>query len=261
MSYTAQTMKAGPYTNSYYSRQEGGSVASARVVIPIVIELIHPRSVIDIGCGVGTWLSVCKEHGIEGIRGFDGSWVKKEKLHIPSECFTSIDIESLSDTGCAADLAISLEVGEHVSKAAAPRLVAALTKAAPVVLFSAAIPYQGGTHHVNEQWPAYWAAHFRAQGYVPIDCIRKRVWNDPNIEFWYAQNTIVYVDEKRISQYPALVTHAEPSFPDPLPLVHPTKFLYVAERYKLLEPFLAFLPGGLVRSGKRFLSKIMSRGA
>ncbi len=245
-----------PYTPRYYERQEGGSVEAAKAIVPHVLNLIAPRSVIDVGCGVGTWLSVFHERGIQ-IAGFDGTWVKEEKLHIPKENFSAIDIETIGDIGHA-DLAMSLEVGEHVSAAAAPKLVAALVHAAPVVLFSAAIPLQGGTHHINEQWPSYWAHLFRAHGYVPIDCIRPRVWNE-RIDYWYAQNSIIYVDKDKLSTYPQLARLAEEGFPDPLPLVHPQKFLYVAERYKLIEPFIALLPGGLVRGGKRLLSRLFRR--
>lgn len=231
-------------------------MASARAVVPLVLDLISPKSVVDIGCGVGTWLSVFAEHDI-AITGIDGEWIQPEQLHIPSEHFISKeDLTKLEGLALHADLTTCLEVGEHLPGHAAAGLVATLTAIAPVVLFGAAIPLQGGTHHVNEQWPAYWAAHFKKHGYVPVDCIRRHVWLDERIEYWYAQNTFIYVREDMLPHYPKLQKEIAAGFGTSLPLVHPKKFLYVAERYKLFEPFVKLLPGSLVRASKRILSAI-----
>jgi SAM-dependent methyltransferase len=239
-------MMARPYKKQYYARHEGGSVASARAIAPLITDLVQPKSVIDIGCGVGTWLAAFRECGVQDITGFDGPWVHTDQLYIPPQTFRTMDIDAAETVDRTADLAVCLEVAEHVPACSASRLVRLLTTAAPVILFSAAVPYQGGTHHVNEQWPAYWAKIFREREFVPIDCIRKLIWNNPSVEFWYAQNTILYIDENRIDEHPTLKMLAEPGYPDPLPLVHPTKFLHVAERYRFFEPFLR-----LVRRGAR----------
>lgn len=39
------------YTNDFYDWQQEGSKRSAREIIPLVVELIQPTSVIDVGCG------------------------------------------------------------------------------------------------------------------------------------------------------------------------------------------------------------------
>jgi len=233
-------------------------MASARAVVPLVLDLISPKSVVDIGCGVGTWLSVFHEHGI-AITGIDGEWIQPEQLHIPSEHFISKDLTKLEGLVLHEDLATCLEVGEHLPYYAAAGLVAELTAIAPVVLFGAAIPLQGGTHHINEQWPAYWAAHFKTHGYVPVDCIRRHIWLDERVDYWYAQNTFIYVREDMLPHYPKLQKEIASGFGTALPLVHPKKFLYVAERYKLLEPFMKLLPGGIIRSTKKILTSLWSR--
>ncbi|MCT7423352.1 hypothetical protein N4A85_24765, partial [Escherichia coli] len=87
-------------------------------------------------------------------------------------------------------LAVCLEVAEHVSDKNSRQLVESLTNAAPVILFSAAIPLQGGVHHINEQWPAYWQERFKERGYVPVDCLRRRLLGNPQIAFFYAQNIL-----------------------------------------------------------------------
>lgn len=68
------------YNTDFYKTQMNGSKASARQIVPIVMELIQPKSVIDVGCGVGTWLAVFAENGVKDFRGIDGSWVNKSLL-------------------------------------------------------------------------------------------------------------------------------------------------------------------------------------
>lgn len=93
-----------------------------------------------------------------------------------------------------------------------------LTSFSDVILFSAAIPNQGGTHHVNEQWPSYWAEKFLARGFVPADCIRFKLWNDKNISFWYRQNLIIFVRKNALHKYPMLEREVSKPLPD---AVHP----------------------------------------
>lgn len=75
---------------------------------------------------------------------------------------------------------------------------------APVSLFSAAIPRQGGVRHLNEQWPSYWVGLSADHGMIPIDCIRPVVWDDPDVEWRYVQNTLLFVDETRLRDHSRL---------------------------------------------------------
>jgi hypothetical protein len=97
------------------------------------------------------------------------------------------------------------------------------------VLFSAAIPYQGGTGHVNERWPDYWAALFERHGYVVVDAIRKRVWRDRQVASWYAQNILVYVRPEVLPRFPALAAAAAATDRGQLSLVHPRRYLYMTD--------------------------------
>jgi hypothetical protein len=105
-----------------------------------------------------------------------------------------------------------------------------LTRLGQVVLFSAAIPHQGGTHHVNEQWPDYWAALFERHAYTVVDAIRPRIWNDPDVEWWYAQNTLLFVHRDSRARVSA------PAGAGPLAIVHPRSYLdAVGWTQRLLE--------------------------
>lgn len=218
------------YTEKFYADRVD-SLASARKIIPAVLEYIRPNSVVDVGCGTGEFLQVFSEHGISDILGTDGQWVNRDQLRIPEQYFVPAEIDKPLNLGRTFDLAISLEVGEHLPESVAKTFVDNITSLAPVVLFSAAIPMQGGVYHVNEQWPEYWAALFREKGYVTADCIRKKIWDEPDVAFWYAQNSLMFAHESVLDQYPLLREEAART-PAALSRVHPALYLMVSNKYK-----------------------------
>jgi SAM-dependent methyltransferase len=181
-----------PYDESFYQGQQDGSVSSAEIIVPIVLSLFACHSVVDFGCGVGGWLKEFERNGVSDYLGVDGDYVARDLLKIPADHFRPIDLRNVSDLGRSFDLACSLEVAEHLPEDRAKSFVAALVRAAPVVLFSAAIPLQGGTEHVNEQWQSYWAKLFAEHGYIALDCIRPAVFGDSRVEWWYRQNILVF---------------------------------------------------------------------
>jgi SAM-dependent methyltransferase len=214
-----------PYTDAYYESLREGARRSARVVVPLVVRLVRPRDVVDVGCGQGTWLTVFREHGVEDVWGIDGDYVDRGRLEIPRERFLSRDLTRPLHPGRSFDLAVSLEVAEHLPADCAEAFVASLTALAPVVLFSAAAPYQGGQNHVNEQWPAYWAELFAARGYVPIDCLRRRLWDDERVEWWYAQNMLLFAERVSLESLPLLHQEYELAGGTAPALVHPKRYL------------------------------------
>lgn len=222
---------ATPYDADFYSLQSGGSYKSANVVIPIVNELIGPRSVCDVGCGVGTWLRAWQNVGVEDMFGIDGEYVDRSQLMIDSSRFKAHDLRLTLPFDRTFDLAMSLEVAEHLPSSRAESFVAELTAVAPLVLFSAAIPQQGGTDHVNEQWQDYWADLYMRRGFSAFDCIRPLIWNDDRVERWYRQNVIVFCHNDRIADYPALSSPRSL----PLSLVHPLQYVGRPQEYSVRE--------------------------
>ena len=240
------------YSPAFYAQQAPGARRSARAIAPLVLELVQPRSVVDVGCGVGTWLSVFAELGIDDVLGIDGDWVDPEALEIPGERFLAVDLAEALRLDRTFDLVVSLEVGEHLHEDAAATYVESLVRLAPVVLFSAAIPFQRGTHHVNEQWPAYWAELFSRHGYAAVDCIRRRIWNDDDVDWHYAQNTLLFADPAAVARSERLSHELERAEPVPLPLVHPKKFAAELARARELVPTVEEL-ATLVPEGARFV--------
>jgi len=217
-------MTATPYDSAFFANVAGGSLESARVVAPLVAELVQPRSVVDVGCGVGTWLRAFVDLGVTDYLGLDGDYVNRADLKISADRFRAADLTDPPPLGRTFDLAVCLEVAEHLPGASADRFVGFLTAAAPVVLFSAALPGQGGTSHVNEQWPKYWCQRFEARGYVRLDPVRPRVWRDRRVEWWYQQNICLYATAAAVASSPRLGEEAALARDFPYELLHGNVF-------------------------------------
>lgn len=213
--------KTNPYDGLYYESLRQGGRRSAETVLKRVFNLIGPNSIVDFGCGDGTWLAAASRLGAKDVQGVDGTWVPTEALQIPKSRFLAVDLASPINLGRCFDLAICLEVAEHLPSAAAPVLIRTLTSHAPVVLFSAAIPLQGGEDHMNEAWPSNWRNLFEAQDFACLDVLRSAIWDDPEVELWYRQNLFLFASHAHISDHPDLAAAG----PAPLDVVHPSMFL------------------------------------
>lgn len=144
-----------PYDKAFFDSQSDGAQASAAAVVPLVKRLLSPNSVLDVGCGPGTWVARWITEGVTDAIGVDGDYVDRSSLRIPAGQFVAADLEDPLHLGRTFDLVQSLEVAEHLDEVHADAFVASLARHGDTVLFSAALPGQGGAHHVNEQWPSY----------------------------------------------------------------------------------------------------------
>jgi SAM-dependent methyltransferase len=212
------------YTKEFFKMIQKQNWKGALRIVPKVLELIQPTSVIDIGCGTGEFLAAFCEHGIKDILGIDGEYVRN-LLVIPQEYFMPFDLCQPFTLERTYDMAICLEVAEHLPPKSASGFIASLTRLAPVILFSAAIPYQGGNRHLNEQWPEYWATLFRQQGFVPIDALRRSIWHESDIPFWYRQNMLFFCNEKGLAGNEKLAQAYTMADSGALSLVHPEMYL------------------------------------
>lgn len=215
---------ASVYDDIDYESWLAGSYETATVVVPRVLEAMMPRSVVDVGCGLGAWLAVFRQQGIEDVLGYDGPWIDRSALHIAPGEFRVADLSEPLRSDRGFDLAICLEVAHLLEPQHAIQLVESLTSLAPVVLFSAGIPGQGGINHVNEQWPRYWADRFASHGYVATDPFRAALWEQAEVKWWFAQNLVCFAKLEAIGRLPAL-EQARCRGGAPLPLVHPQCFL------------------------------------
>ncbi len=206
------------------SQQESQNRESARKILGFVFDYTRPRSVVDVGCGLGTWLSVCQELGVADVRGIEGQWLDVAQLLIDRELVATFDLEQTFSLHRKFDMAICLEVAEHLSESAAQLFISSLTAHSDIILFSAAIPHQGGHHHVNEQFLEHWNDHFGRHGFKPVDFIRPRIWNDPSVLWWLRQNTVLFAHERAIEVNDRL--RQEAAVLRPLSIVHPAVYQF-----------------------------------
>lgn len=190
------------YDSAFFDYVNSGALKSAKVMLPLLQEQLHVKSVLDVGCGQGGWLAVWKELGCNTVHGIDGDYVQRDSLFVDEKEFTAADLAQPFDLAQRFDLAQSLEVGEHLPTASSADFVASIVKHAPIVLFSAAARGQGGDNHVNEQDYEFWRKHFAANDYIAIDYIRPLILDKKEIEAWYRYNPFLYVSKEHVDGLP-----------------------------------------------------------
>jgi SAM-dependent methyltransferase len=204
------------YDAAFFEKVSPGSTKAAEKILPLVWPLATPSSVVDLGCGNGAWLLVARSLGARQVLGIDGADTAAS-LKISSADFIAADLEeSLPLVDRQFDLAMCMEVLEHISPLAAERVLDWLCAHSPLVLFSAALPFQGGVHHVNEDWLSNWIGRFDQRSFLVYDLIRPHIWTDNDIPVWYRQNVVVAARRDHPSL--TLSTPLDARFAD---LIHP----------------------------------------
>jgi hypothetical protein len=216
------------YQNDFYSTRNLETEISAQKVLTVLFKYFKPTSVVDFGCGVGTWLKVSKDLGIENILGLEGEWLNKNQLVISENSFMYKDLSKPVSLDKMYDMAISLEVAEHINPDSSNIFVDNLVNASDIVLFSAAIPHQRGTGHVNEQWHDYWIKIFSTKNYDVVDLLRPEIWNLKEVKTWYKQNILLFVNSEKKNLYPWVEKFKNVS-PNMYSIVHPDTFLRQVE--------------------------------
>jgi hypothetical protein len=214
-----------PYDEEFFALHSGSSRSSAQVVLAPVLECLRPESLVDVGGGIGEWASVAKELGVAEVLVVDGDYVDQSQLHVNTSEFLPNDLGVSLNLPRRFDLVLSLEVAEHLSATRAESFIRDLSYLTDAVLFSAAVPGQGGTAHVNERWQNYWAGLFSAKGFEVFDVVRSAIWYDDRVSFWYRQNTFLFArgdSADRLRDLPRSVM--------PLDLVHPEFMQEVSRR-------------------------------
>lgn len=227
MTTIASSEKEAEYFQKMFEGLDSTSRCSAQVVVPLILELLQPQSAIDIGCGVGSWLAVLKElGGTQDLLGVDLECIDKKLLQIPEEQFLPFDLREPLKLNRQFDLVICLEVAGYLQSELAEMFINCMTELGPAILFSAPIPFQPDPAQVNQQWADYWFSLFKKRGYVVIDCFRKKIWNNPNVAWWFAQNLLLYVRQDYLEGNERLQREFENTYTSQLALVHPQMYMY-----------------------------------
>lgn len=233
------------YSSEFYADMEISSVTSAKEIIPILMDRYQPKSIVDVGCGTGAFAAEFIQNGIEDVTGYEGEWMRQAETLLQKDKYIYSDFTKKIDTKRIYDLCLCLEVAEHLDYSSARILISTLTSLSHKIVFSAAIPQQGGNHHANEQWPIFWAELFAEEGYILEWDPRLSIWNNSKIASCYRQNLLVF--EKSVNRE-TIIPHS---------LVHPDAWT-LAMKYRRTPIWLKalnLLPRPFLRKGKKFLSR------
>lgn len=182
-----------PYDDAFYDKQVRASLRSARLMLGRLSAVWRPESVVDAGCGRGSWLAAWDELGVPRLTGLDGAWVDPAKILSARIVFHPIDLNLPFGDAGKHDLAMSLEVAEHCVPEASETFVASLASLADAVLFGAAYTGQPGRDHINTRPHSFWCAQFLERGYQVFDYFRPKFWGVDKVAPWYQQNSFLYV--------------------------------------------------------------------
>jgi SAM-dependent methyltransferase len=187
------------------------TAAAPAAIVQLILDKYSVDSVLDVGCGTGIWLKEFTNQKVLDVYGIDGIPVNNREFNISNQLFRCVDLRSPWDLGRKFDLALCLEVAEHLPASSAHELVSSISNHADVVVFSAACPNQGGQGHINCQWPEYWQNIFNSVGFSCSDKLRLSIWQADFPEYWYKQNIFIATkDAENAGKEDRL-----------LPLVHP----------------------------------------
>ena len=242
------------YTNQFFDYIHEGVRPSARALVNSLALQIRASSVVDFGCGRGLWLETWQERGIEDVVGLDGDYVDRARLAIPASLFLPHDLSKPVSLGRKFDIAQSLEVAEHIPPDASEIFIQNLVDHSDCIIFSAAVPGQGGEFHINERPLEYWRGQFEARGYAAYDYLRPMHYSDTSIKPWYRYNTIVYANEAGAAQLSAAVINTR--VPEGVAIRDYSSFLWCVRKFVVKS-----LPVKTVTQIARFRAAVIANRA
>lgn len=216
------------YNNEFYDKHYEGSYQSAYIILSYIKNYLKVNSIIDFGCGAGTWCLAAKNLGVSMIYGIDSNSLSRAQSNDCTINYIQSDIGKKMPLLPKFDLTISVEVGEHISENDSDAYITNLVNASNIILFSAAVPGQEGLHHINEQPLSYWVKKFKKHHFELVDSLRGVFWNNSSVEIWYRNNIVFFAHEESVSW----LTNALPK-PQPIvDFIHPQLFERKIIKYK-----------------------------
>lgn len=188
------------------------AVLGPAIIVPYVLRKCNVKSVLDVGCGTGVWLSQFMLNGVQDIYGVDGVGIDTRDYLADKHQFKCLDLNMKWDLCRKYDLVICLEVAEHLRADSASIIVETLCSHADLVLFSAACPHQPGQGHINCQWPEYWQQLFNDNCFYCEDFLRPQIWNQAFPEYWYKQNIfLASLSHEKAGKEQRIHSHVHPA--------------------------------------------------
>lgn len=187
----------GNYDANYFRHINQEEGPQAERLAELLQSMYKPKSVADIGCATGLYLAPFHKKGIDVV-GIDYApdVIDKSVLQIPKSKVKVADITKKPPKMKKSDLAICLEVFEHIPATGADTAIKFLTKTSDTIVFSAAQVGQGGEGHINCQPKSYWAEKFWENGFIlDIKATKELILTMANGYHmgWFVKNAGVYV--------------------------------------------------------------------
>lgn len=245
-------MSEHQYSHDFYNYIDAGSRRSARAVARLLLPEIKIKSLLDVGAGHGAWAAEWLAAGVKDVLAVDGDYVDRAQLAVPVKDFLAHDLATALDLKRRFDLVQTLEVAEHLPAAKADLFVDNLVAHGDVILFSAAVPHQGGEHHVNEQPPEYWRIRFAMRGYAVFDFVRPGLADAGGVMPWYRFNTYLYANEAGTERLSKAIRATR--IPDDQPLTIGGDL-----KWALRRAAVRMIPGALVKPIAIAKAKIEAR--
>ncbi|MCW1951552.1 MAG: methyltransferase domain-containing protein [Octadecabacter sp.] len=181
-------------------------IDNGRYMAEVLYPVFKPKTVIDLGCGLGFFLKAMANEGSK-VTAVDNDWVKDLETEVPKDSYVFHDLNEPFKSPKRYALATSFEVAEHLKPERSESFVDDLCALSNTVAFSAAIPGQGGSGHINLRWQSDWVEMFAERGYRCYDAIRPEISNKEDSYFWFRQNAFLFVKDG--SRVPASVAGRE----------------------------------------------------
>jgi hypothetical protein len=184
------------YNSKYFKQQIFN--CDYRLIAEAIVQQYNPQSVIEFGCGKGDLSRAFASMGLS-VFAFDG-YANPDFYELENITFAKVDFNGTLalKTHLAAlkrkfDVAICLEVAEHLDPSVSSELIEVITSVSDVVIFSAAVPGQGGDGHINCRSREFWYDQFTKNNFEIADTIRVRLRGKDDVAVWYRLNVIDYV--------------------------------------------------------------------
>jgi SAM-dependent methyltransferase len=185
------------YDVPYFTAVDRHARMSAPAIAASIDGDFSPVRVLDVGCGTGALLAELRARGIMA-HGLEYSQAALDYCESRGLTVRRVNLEQTvpPDLGGGYDVVVSMEVAEHLPANVADRFVSLLSQSERVVVFTAAVPGQGGSDHVNEQPHSYWIAKFAQHGFRH-DGERSQRWRSGwracGVTWYYIQNLMIFV--------------------------------------------------------------------
>jgi len=193
-----EKQKKPNYDNKYYKKKYIKYRSWEKDIGRNIVSMFQPKSILDLGCGIGSYLEGALEGGCKDLYGIELNYDKAKKYITKNISFyiKSGDITKELNLKKKFDCVLSIEVAEHVEMSQVSFFINNIIRyAEKYILFTAAPPGQPGRGHINLKKKNFWIKYIEDKGVTYKDEIVQqcvKAWSDFNTPLYILQNLMVF---------------------------------------------------------------------